>query len=216
MKTSIRQLTVIGAVAMLASGAARAQDGSDNLRADEPYVSAGIGPAIQQDIYFRNLGRTVGVDAGARGDISMGFNLADNLAFEFQTGGIANRIRSANSGAFGGNNAYLQQVPLLGNIILKAPLMYGITPYIGGGAGGIVSDLSVHQLNHWTDDADLTFAYQGMAGVNVSLTRHIEVGLGYRFLGSMDHVWFADDPSLYTPAGKTISHSILATFTFSF
>ncbi len=217
MKTSIRQLTAIGATALLAGGAAQAQqDWADNLRAGEPYVSASVGPAIQQDLYLRNLGRNVGIDVGARADISMGFNLADWLAFEFQTGAMDNRIRSGGTAAFGGNSAYLQQVPLMGNLIFKAPLMYGITPYIGGGAGGIVSDLSVRQFNHWTDDADITFAYQAMAGVNVALTRHMDVGLGYEFLGSMDHVWFADDPTMYTPAGKTLSHSILAKFTFSF
>jgi len=145
-----------------------------------------------------------------------GFNVTDNLAVEIETGALTSRIRNSGSGILGGNRAYLQQVPLLANVIFKAPLRGGVTPYIGGGVGGVVSDISLRQNSHWTDDADLTFAYQAMAGVTFTFARHFDVGFGYKMLGTGDHTFFRDDPALYTPTGKTISHSLLATFTFSF
>jgi opacity protein-like surface antigen len=216
MKKSIQQVAAIGVAVMAAGLPVWAQDSADNLRAGEPYVGAEVGPAFQQNLYIRDAGRTVGLDAGVRGDVSAGFNLADQVAVEVETGAIDNRIRSEGTTIFGGNRAYLDQVPLMGNIIFRAPLLYGITPYIGGGAGGMVSQLSVRTFDHWTSDADVTFAYQGMAGVNVALNRHMDVGLGYHFIGTMDHVWFADDPTMYTPTGKTLTHAVVATFTFSF
>jgi opacity protein-like surface antigen len=216
MKTHNYVLTALGGVALFGLTLAQAQDFPDNLRAGQPYVSAGIGPAIQQDLYIRNLGRTFSFDPGVRADISGGFNLTDNLAAELQTGAIASQIRTGGTAAFGGNRAYLDQVPLLGNLIIRAPMEFGITPYVGVGAGGVVSDISVREFHHWDDDSDITFAYQAMAGVNVALTRHIDVGLGYRFLGTTAHTWFADDPNMYTPAGSTYTHAVLATFTLSF
>jgi hypothetical protein len=44
----------------------------------------------------------------------------------------------------------------------------------------------------------------------------VELGVGYRFLGTTAHTWFANTPNLYTPTGQTFSHSIMATLTVSF
>jgi hypothetical protein len=55
-----------------------------------------------------------------------------------------------------------------------------------------------------------------MAGVKFTLNRNMEVGVGYKFLGTPPHTWFRDDPNLYTRSGQMFSHSILATFTFNF
>jgi len=236
MKKTILQLSAMGATALFAVTVANAQDtlgagaprldvpkifdagggDADNLRAGEPYVGADLGPVFQQDLYIRNAGRTVSMDTGVRGDLFAGFNVADNLALGMETGASSSRIRNSSVGVLGGNRAYLEQVPLLMDVILKAPLMGGVTPYIGGGIGGVVNDISVRQNGHWTDDADATFAYHAMAGVTFAFARHFDVGLGYRFLGTPDHVFFPDDPTLYTPTGKIFSHSVLATFVFSF
>ena len=91
MKTLNCVLTTLGGLALFGLTLAHAQDFPDNLRAGQPYVSAGIGPAIQQDLYIRNLGRTFSFDPGVRADLSAGFNLTDNLAAELQTGAIASQ-----------------------------------------------------------------------------------------------------------------------------
>ena len=72
-------------------------------------------------------------------------------------------------------------------------------PYVGAGIGGAVTELEVYQHHFYASDTDITPAYQALAGVRFTLNRHTEMGVGYRFLATTSHTWFADSPGLYTP-----------------
>ena len=189
-----------------------------NLHAGQFYVHADAGVAKPQDLLLRNTGETVSIDAGSQVDVSAGFNALDFMAVELQTGATWNRLHTdgVTLGSISGNRTEMTQVPMMANVIFKVPLADRVTPYIGGGAGGVATSIDIRRNHHWTGDSDVTFAYQGMAGVEVAITEHISVGVGYRLLGTTDHTWFADDPAMYMPTGKTITHAGVANFTWTF
>lgn len=189
------------------------------------YIGGDIGGALEQSVSLKNLNTRANFDPGVRGDIYFGYNIVDQLAVEFDTGVIWNRLNTDSSMIIGGpfaNRGDLYQVPLLGNLIFKAPLPGGVTPYIGGGAGGVVSTLDLSHEEEFTtfrdhvSDTDITFAYQGLAGIKFAIAWNMDVDVGYKFMGTLDHHWFGDDPSLVVHTGPVLSHSILASFNWRF
>jgi opacity protein-like surface antigen len=182
------------------------------------YFNAELGGVLQQDLIIRNAGQKVGFDPGIVGNVNFGVDVTDALAVEFQTGASTSDINTSGSTAlaFTGNSADIYQIPLLANVIFKAPLPGGLTPYVGAGFGGVITEMELYHHWYYASDTDITPAYQALAGVKVTLNRHTEMGVGYRFLGTTDHTWFANSPALYTPTGPTFSHSIVATLTISF
>src|SRR5262249_29159154 len=114
------------------------------------------------------------------------------------------------------SDAYLSQTPMLGELVFKLPLKCGLTPYVGGGVGGVLSTLYMRgfAINSW--DQDFVLAYQGMAGLKYNLNEKLAVGVAYKLLYAEDQTYFGDSPPFTVRTGRTISHSILATFTWSF
>ncbi len=227
MKTINRCLTAAGLALLFENVSAQAQSQSQWYAAQPPvgpfYVGGDVGGTLMQNMSLKNLGTRVDFDPGIRGSILFGYNVVPPLALEFETGAIWNSISGNGPQIIGGsfaNHADLYQVPFLGNVVFKAPLRCGLTPYIGAGAGGVVSTLTLtHDSDHFfahTSDSDFTFAYQGKAGLTYALGWNMEVGVGYEFLGTLDHRWFEGDPNLVVHSGPALSHSILATFTWKF
>lgn len=225
MNTTLRCLIVAGLAIAVESVTAQAQYQSQwNTPPQSPfYIEGDVGGTLMQHMDLRNLGTKADFDPGVRGSILFGYNIIPPLGFEFETGAIWNRISGNGAQIIGGSFADhgdLYQVPFLGNIVFKAPLPCGLTPYIGAGAGGVASTLALtHNSHHFfdqTSDTDFTFAYQGKAGLKYALGWNMEVGVGYEFLGTLDHRWFGDDPNLIVKSGPAYSHSILATFTWHF
>jgi opacity protein-like surface antigen len=243
MKTIINRSLLAGVFALAATVAAQAQDvpppqqqpggysttttevllwpgyaGPRPGQAGDIYLDGEIGGNLQQDLTIHNAPQKVGFYPGEAFTLSLGGDITESLALELETGATYDNINTDGSTAlaFSGNHADMYQVPIVGNLIFKAPLPGGLTPYVGAGFGGIASELEVHQRGFWADDTDFTPAYSGLAGIKCALNRMVELGIGYRFLGTTSHTWFANNPNLYTPAGPTFSHSILATLTLSF
>ena len=238
MKTTTCLLTGV-CVATLASVAARAQEqiqpaqgsyttttkvylwpgyaGEPPEQAMDRYFNMEFGGLLQQDVSVHSSGQKVSFDPGFAGNFNFGFDLTEALALEFQTGFSYNSINtSGTSLTFAGNFADMYQYPLMANLIFRAPLPGGLTPYVGAGYGGMVSELELYSRGFYASDTDITPAYQVLAGLKCDLNRHTEIGVGYRFLATTQHTWFADDPFLYTATGQTFQHYIMATFTFSF
>ncbi len=187
------------------------------------YLNADIGGSLEQSIDLKNLGTRVGFNPGTSFDVSFGYNIVPQVAVEFETGVIWNSLSGSGPQIISpvADRADLYQVPFLGNIVFKLPLQCGITPYIGGGVGGVASTLVLSRgssNSSWghISDTDFTFAYQGMAGLKFALNQTMEVGVGYKFLGTLDHQWFGNDPNLVVNTSPTYSHSILASFTWHF
>ena len=220
MKNHIPYLAAAAAV-MIAAPAGRAQDRPGVVYVMRPvpfYVSGQIGGELMEDLTFKNFGGAKNaVDPGFRASVSIGADLSDYVAAEFETGALGNALDNSSSQPISAiaDRAYLYQVPMLANLIFKAPLRNGITPYIGGGAGGIASTLYLHSGDDWSGDTDITFAYQGMCGLKCALNQNMEIGVGYKFLATPDHTWFPND-SRFVRSGQMFTHSILATFTWNF
>jgi OmpA-OmpF porin, OOP family len=185
------------------------------------YISADLGGVLVQSMKLKNLGAGADLNPGVRGDIAFGYNIAPPLALEFETGTLWNRFSDNTPFAAAGLTADLYQIPFLGNVVFRFPIINsGCSFYIGAGAGGVASELYLSQDNYgyrsYANDTDFTFAYQGKAGVSYAFAPNMEVGVGYKFLGTLDHRWFEGDPNLYIHSGPTYSHSILASFTWKF
>jgi OmpA-OmpF porin, OOP family len=213
MNKLIRSLTVAGAAALFATSAGQAQ-----IMVDGYYVKADLGPSFMQSIHYKNAPGHIDVDPGIRGDLIFGVNFNRFLAGEFELGSLANSLDTS-SGQISAiaYDANLYQVPILGNLIFKVPLGAGVTPYIGAGAGGVVSSLYLRTVGHyWAYDTDFNFAFQGMAGVDFAINPKMTVGVGYKFLGTLEQTWFGDNPALTVHADNLYSHTVLASFTFKF
>jgi len=221
MKNHISYSAVIAASLLVSIAAGRAQDRPGVVYVMRPvpfYISGQVGGELMQGLSIKNAGGAKNnVDPGFRTSVSIGADLSDNVAAEFETGVLGNALDTSSTQPISAiaDRAYLYQVPLLANVIFKAPLKCGITPYIGGGAGGIASTLYLHSPGSWSQDTDFTFAYQAMGGIKLALNRNMEIGLGYKFLGTPDHTWFPND-SRFVRTGQMFTHSILATFTWNF
>lgn len=234
MKTLLRHLTCASFALLIGSATTQAQNWNQNqsgayqyapyYQTSPFYLNADLGGSLLQSMSVKNLGARIGFDAGIRADVSFGYNIVNQLAVEFETGVIWNSINDSGPQIISpvADRANLRQFPLLVNLIFKVPLRCGLTPYIGAGAGGDFSTLelsrgsSFNSFDHHTSDTDVTFAYQGMAGLKYALASNMDIGVGYKFLGSLDHRYFGDDPNLYVHFSPTYSHSILATFTWHF
>jgi opacity protein-like surface antigen len=224
MKNSITYLSAVAVAAatlIIAVPAGRAQDRPGVVYVMKPvpfYISGQVGGELMQDLNIKNAGGAKNhVDPGFRTSVSIGADLSDYVAAEFETGVLGNQLDTSSGQPLSGlgDNVYLYQVPLLANIIFKAPFRDGITPYIGGGAGGMASTLYLKRGDDWSSDTDFNFAYQAMAGIKFALNRNMEIGLGYKFLATPDHTWFPND-SRFVRSGQMFSHSILASFTWTF
>ena len=184
------------------------------------YIGADVGGSIMQDMNVRNANAKMAFDPGTRTDFIFGFQVAPPVSLELETGVIWNSLRTGN-GLFISTIADrgdMYQVPVLANVVYRIPLCPHAWAYIGGGAGGVATELDYHhtvEFRH-ANDTDFTFAYQGMCGIKYAVAPNMEVGLGYKFLGTLSHTWFNNDPILLTQTDPAYSHSFLASFTWRF
>lgn len=215
MKTS-RGLTIIGGALLLATVQSRAQS------ADKLYLDLDLGAAVPQSTEIRvsPLGNNGNVqyDAGVRGGVTLGYNFSPSFAAELETGVIWNSIRSIRGNVVSttSSGADLYQIPLLANFIYK-PFHGAFTPYIGVGAGGesgIFESSNVPLFGSEFHDEDFTFAYQAEAGFKYSISPGVELGLGYKFLGTTDHSW--SDHGVNFKTDGTMTHAVMVTLGWQF
>ena len=105
-----------------------------------------------------------------------------------------------------GGNVNLWQVPVFLNGVYTFNFNPKFKPFLGAGAGGIATFLEAYGFS----ESDFTFGYQGMAGLKYAVADKVDLGLTYKFLGTLDH----DFDGLKTDA--TMSHSFLAALTIRF
>lgn len=206
-KTNVRHLIAAGT--MLVIGAANASA--------QMYLNGEVGAAFAQDVTIKNTGGAkASFNPGVRGGFALGYNLSDSFAAEFESGVIWNSMDTLGgmSVSDAGATIDLYQIPFLANLVYKTPVKSGFSGYIGAGVGGVASILDVSAQGNNGNDTDFTFAYQGMAGVKYAICKNMDVGVAYKFLGTLDHSWNIGGGGLSTEALYT--HSVLATFTFRF
>jgi opacity protein-like surface antigen len=152
---------------------------SQESSAEQPsspfYLHSDIGATYMQNLKGPGGFAGLSMNAGARGDIALGYSINECFAAEFETGAIWNSSE--------GNLIDIYQIPILLNGIWNIHTHSAWTPYIGAGVGGVAT----HFVDRLGSDTDFTFAYQGMVGIKYAMCPRSELDLSYKFLGSLDH-----------------------------
>ncbi|HEY3762808.1 MAG TPA: outer membrane beta-barrel protein [Verrucomicrobiae bacterium] len=216
------KITPIGAVLLLVAA---------NSQADGLYAGVDGGGAFQQDTTIKNSTGFGGVpghvkfNTGFRAGLDMGYEFNKYFSAEFDGSVIYNDINTIGTQPLSmtspGGKAHLGEAPLLINGIFTWPLGR-FKPYVGVGIGPAIGFFDSYNVvgsylpgqNPSYKDSDLTFAYQLQAGFKFSVTEHIDLGVGYKFVGTTEHEWTDNSVTLKTDG--TMTHSILGTFTYRF
>ena len=181
------------------------------------YESADAGVSILQNMTAQIGGFSVGTfkfNVGPRVDVSAGYNLTQNIAVELQGGFARNSINTL--GSFitqPGVSSDLWTVPVMVNGIYKHSFTDHWQAYGGAGAGAVFSILTQRFFGEDFSSTDCEFGYQAMLGIKYLFNDHLECGLGYNFLGSLDHHWSEGNGLKLSP---TYMHSFLLSLTYKF
>jgi opacity protein-like surface antigen len=198
MKSTLRYISAAGAVLLIAAAAVRADGISDKV-----YVNGDVGAAFLQDITIKNSGGAeLQFDTGVRADVGIGYNISDALAAELDAGVVWNQFKHSSDS--------LYQVPLMANLIYTLPVKWAVVPYIGAGVGGVAGIVDASGFS----DTDFVFGYQAMAGIKYAVTKDVDIGVGYKFLGTTDYSWTDHGTTVKTE--EAFTHSVLATLTVRF
>ena len=175
-----------------------------NARAGEPgkmYLDLDAGPAFLQDVTIKSgpgAGSTLTFDTGVRADAGFGYNVTDALSVELESGVVWNSGKNVSGDVY--------QIPVLFEGIWNIPVNGAWSAYIGGGVGGVWTDVE----SGGTSNSDFVFAFSGVAGLKYKLSDKADVGIAYKFLGSLDHNFGGSN----TDPGYT--HSVLASLNWKF
>jgi OOP family OmpA-OmpF porin len=232
-------------------GPALAQDQAQSQFVTGPYVAGGAGTNFVPDTdlnldgslnaALRGAGYlptgSVGFDPGFAGVLSLGWGFGNGLRTEVEGSWRNNGVNSvsgvagwASTDAFGGRQ---ESWGVMGNVLLDLAVIGPVTPYVGLGAGYIVTNWSgvrgIGQngaLRMTVDDSDGQFAYQGIAGLSFPLqfAPGLTLTAEYRFLGTLQPRLQArfDDPATGAPVARgtvepdNYNHSLMLGLRYAF
>ncbi len=83
--------------------------------------------------------------------------------------------------------------------------------YIGGGIGGVYGIFTGNGTSLFGFTSDLTFGYQGIAGIQYAVSDRCDLGVSYKFLGTTEH-----DLGSGVAMDGTLTHSFMAALTIKF
>jgi opacity protein-like surface antigen len=206
------------------------------------YVGFEVGGSVVEniDLSVTDLTSSLSLNPGIRFDVPIGYRENEWFSVEFTPGIIYNTMSSWNisqgyvddngdfvspseaqqegydsvAGSYGiGGN--LTQVPLLVNFILTIPTGSPWEPLIGGGLGGIYSNLYLSELpgGGSSSASAWSFGYSGLAGLNYHINQDVSLGFKYKFTGTAGQNWNDDLKSFST---NTFTQSVEASATFRF
>lgn len=225
----LRRLLLAAAVLALPASVAQAQFVSG------PYVSGALGLNLIPDTDLHldraasiGLGAagygasgSVGFDPGFAAVLSLGWGFGNGLRAEIEGSWRSAQVDSVSGAAGSGSPAGRQDSwGVMGNLLLDLAIIGPVMPYIGIGAGYVVTDWNgvrgIGQsgaLRMTVDDSSGRFAYQGIAGLAfpLSFAPGLAVTAEYRFLGTLQPRLRArfDDPSTgATVAAGTVEPDI--------
>ncbi|WP_043607470.1 outer membrane protein, partial [Novosphingobium sp. B-7] len=160
-----------------------------------------------------DFGGVVGYDFG-------GFRLETEASYRrARNSNVRNNVTGAvysrDNGQIGGSTSALS---FMVNGLLDFGPDDGLQGFIGGGAGVAKAKYYVATPDGLLDDSKTKFAWQVLAGVRAPLSKHVDVGLKYRFFNVQD-VNLVGTSGAYAGANfstRLRSHSILGTLTYNF
>jgi opacity protein-like surface antigen len=172
------------------------------------YLNGNAGIAIMQNMTAP--GEVIQYHVGPRADLAVGYDITENIAVELQGGFANNSWSSVPPNA----SADVWTVPVMANGIYNYSYNTHLQAYAGLGAGAVLSILDISTPKANSVSSDWTFGYQAMFGIKYIFSEHMEWGLGYNFLGSLDHHW--NDLGKGIRTSPTYMHSILLSLTYRF
>lgn len=221
MKPPTQIATTIGIALFISCSSSRAANWSDNL-----YLNADLGSAIASGgtFHFRQFSQGLVLqgtgefqaDPGIRGDLSLGYQLTKSLAVEVEGGVVWY------SGPGSANNFY--EIPAMLKARYQVPLNNSWKIDVGAGAGGVVINEesefggAAFHAPYRFDNTYSSFGYEADAGIKYTPSRHIEIGLGYKFLGvnGYDYRFEAGTFALDGSVRDLYTHTALLSFTWRF
>jgi hypothetical protein len=152
--------------------------------------ATGEGPFLNADVgatFLSGLPSGVSSDPGIRFSLVPGYRIYNDdlfsVSLQFDTGFIWNGIK---------NTADLYQVPFLGGFEYAFHTGSIVEPYIGVAGGGVWSDFE-YFTRFGGSDSSVSAAVQGSAGVRFRVSDSVELGVGYKGLGTwpsnVDFLW---------------------------
>ncbi len=150
-----------------------------------PYlkVDGGVNIVGDADVNIAGGGGTMSFDAGYRFDGIVGYEFNRWVAAELEGGYAHNSVDKLTLGPLVNSlssESSLSQIPLLLNVVLRYENQTDFVPYIGAGAGGVMTSLKVSDEK----DDDIVFAWQGKAGVIYKIDEQAWIDAGYKLLGT--------------------------------
>ena len=191
------------------------------------YIGADAGGSFQQSVSimdntgFGGSGGDIKFQTGWNTGGYVGYKFCDYFSAQLDSGIVWNNLTVIGNQTLSGvAAAHLEEVPLLVNGIFTFPLG-NFKPYAGVGVGTVFGILNGDNIpgsgpppNPTYHDTDATFAYQVQVGLGYAVTKHIDLAVAYKFMGTTDHNWNDNNISLKTSG--TMTHMLEASVTWRF
>ncbi len=155
---------------------ARAQSFGPYLKVDG---GVNIVPDTSADI--GGTGGKISFDSGYRVDAAIGYEFNRWVALEVGGGYSDNSVSQLTRGSLPARldgSSSLSEIPLLLDVVVRYENETDFMPYVGAGAGGVLSSLKISG----NSDDDAVFAWQAKAGVIYKIDEMAWIDAGYKLL----------------------------------
>lgn len=151
-----------------------------------PYlkVDGGLNIVADDDIQIGDSSGKLSLDLGYRVDGTVGYEFGRWVALEIEGGYAHNTVDKLTLGPLVAHpeDSSLTQIPMLLNVVVRYENETGFVPYIGAGAGGVITTLKISG----DKDTDAVFAWQGKAGVIYKIDEQAWLDAGYKLFSTAE------------------------------
>jgi len=203
-------LAFLGATLLDAANAS--EPGLLDQKPREGFLSFEGGAAITQNtvIHDSESSTRFSFDTGMRFDVKGGAIFPTGWGFDFDFGVIYSPFKGNPLSTDIGNLDFYQ-IPMMLDVLYTFPRSGPLRGYVGGGIGGVYGIFTGNGTSLFGFVTDLTFGYQGVAGIRYELSERCDIGIAYKLLGTSEH-----DLGGGVTMDPTLTHSLTASMTIRF
>ena len=156
------------------------------------YLNVNPGVAWMQPVSFSdpNDSGKLQFNPGPTLNLAGGYNFTETLSCELETGALF--LFHSNTRFNGVEDVHddLLQIPVMANLRYRIPLHSRFHPFVGAGVGGVHTQMydveGIAGINTTSVGSDFTFGYQAFAGCRYQISPVVELGLEYKFVGTLE------------------------------